>query len=108
MRIKKGDTVQIIKGKNRGKTGKVMNVYPKNDRISVDGVNLYKKHVRPKRQGEKGETIMLVRPINVSNAMLVCGSCKSRTRVGYRFEKSADGSGNRKERFCKKCGAVIG
>lgn len=97
MRIKKGDTVKVISGKDRGKTGAVIKVSPEGGRVSVEGVNLYKKRSRPKRQGQKGETVRVVRPITASNVMLVCKSCKRATRVGFRME------GGRKIRYCKKC-----
>ena len=101
MKFKKGDTVQIIAGKDRGKSGKVLRVIPDANRVSVDGINMYKKHVRPKRQGEKGEVVNLLRPLNASNVMLVCPHCKRGTRVGYRME------GEAKKRYCKKCQASL-
>lgn len=88
MNIKKGDTVRVIAGKDRGKTGKVVHVIPSAGRVTVEGVNVYKKHVRPKRQGEKGETVEVSRPLNASNVMLLCPSCGEPTRLG---------------RSCKKC-----
>jgi large subunit ribosomal protein L24 len=101
MDIKKGDTVKILAGKDSGKTGKAINVDLKNGKISVEGLNMFKKHVRPKKQGEKGEVVHLSRPMNISNAMLVCPDCHKATRVGHRV---ADKS---KVRFCKKCQASI-
>ncbi|MEK7512772.1 MAG: 50S ribosomal protein L24 [Patescibacteria group bacterium] len=101
MRIKKGDTVKIIAGKDRGKTGKVQHIDRDGDRISVEGLNLFKKHVRPRRQGEKGEVVQVVRPMRISNVMLVCPSCVKPTRVGARFEN------DRKVRVCKKCNATF-
>lgn len=101
MNIKKGDMVKILTGKNRGKTGKVINADQKTGRVSVEGLNLYKKHVRPKRQGEKGEVVELARPMNISNVMLVCPSCHEATRIGYRIQDKI------KSRFCKKCQAAI-
>ncbi len=101
MDIKKGDIVKVLTGKNRGKTGKVIMADQKSGKASVEGVNLYKKHVRPKKQGEKGEVVELLRPMNVSNVMLVCPSCHKATRVGHRV------NGEIKARFCKKCQATI-
>ena len=72
MHIKKGDTVKILAGKDKGKTGKVTNVDKKNCRVSVEWLNMFKKHVRPKRQGDKGEVVHLSRPMDSSNVMLVC------------------------------------
>lgn len=65
--VKRGDTVTVIAGKNRGKAGKVLRVIPKEDKVIVEGLNLYKKHIRPKQQGGKGETIQVARPIHISN-----------------------------------------
>ncbi len=101
MNIKKGDTIKIITGKDRGKSGKVLKVFPVENKILIDGLNVYKKHVRPKKQGEKGQVVLVPRPIYVSNAMLVCSGCGNAVRVGYRLNNG------KKERICKKCGAVI-
>lgn len=101
MKIKKGDNVKIMTGKDRGKTGKVIKVDEKSGRLAVEGVNLYKKHVRPKRQGEKGEVVSVARPLAASNVMLVCSSCSRATRVGFRVD---DGN---KTRYCKKCKVAI-
>lgn len=101
MHIKKGETIKILSGKDRGKTGKIINVDQKAGKISVEGLNLFKKHVRPKRQGEKGETVQLSRPMNISNVMLICPSCHKATRVGFRINDKV------KNRYCKKCQANI-
>jgi large subunit ribosomal protein L24 len=101
MKIKKGDTVKILTGKDRGKTGKVIKVDSKSAKIIVEGLNLYKKHMRPKRQGEKGEVVKISRPMDVSNAMIVCPNCKRPSRVGFRWEK------DNKFRYCKKCQSRI-
>ena len=101
MKIKKGDQVKIIVGKDRGKTATVTRAFPKEDKITVEGVNLYKKRVKPKRAGQKGEMVMVARPLQVSNAMIVCPNCKIPSRIGYRVEA------NQKVRYCKKCRAGI-
>jgi large subunit ribosomal protein L24 len=101
MKIKKGDNVLIIKGKDRGKTGKVIEVLPKENKVVVEGLNLYKKHQRPKKEGEKGEIVMVPRPMSVSNVMIICKSCNRPTRVGYLI------SAHTKERICKRCGSKI-
>lgn len=99
-KIHKGDTVQILLGKDRGKTGKVERVLAKEDRIFIGGVNLVKRHV--KKQGQvEGGIIEIVKPINISNVSLVCPSCKKSTRVGIKI------TGTSKVRFCKKCGKDI-
>lgn len=101
MRIRKGDTVQIMIGKDRGKQAKVLMVDTKNTSVLVEGLNQYKKHKRPTRQGEKGQIITISRPVRVANVQLLCGSCNRPTRLGMRFE------GERKVRFCKKCKAAV-
>ncbi len=99
MYIKKGDQVKIITGKDRGKTGTVLRASKDEGKVSVEGVNLYKKRTKSKRQGQKGETVQVVRPLSISNVMLVCRNCGRATRAGYRLES------NQKVRYCKKCKA---
>jgi large subunit ribosomal protein L24 len=97
MKIKKDDLVLIIKGKDRGKKGKVIKVIPKENRVIIEGINLVKKHLKPKRGGEKGQIIQKPQPIYVSNVKLICPLCKKPTKVGYTFEN------DKKRRLCKKC-----
>lgn len=97
MKIKKGDTVLILLGKDRGKTGKVSKVFPKKKRVIVEGTNLVKKHIRPKKQRQKGEIVEIPASFNISNAKLICPKCNKPTRVGY---KTRD---NKKHRVCRKC-----
>lgn len=101
MKIRKGDIVKIMAGKDGGKTGKVLRVDSKGNKILVEGLNLAKKHRRPKRQGEKGEIVMVAKPLEVSKVMLVCPTCKKVTRMGYEF------LAGKKTRFCKKCKSAI-
>lgn len=101
MKIKKGDTVKIISGKDRGKSGKVLKVDSKKRLIIVEGLNLVKKHKRPKRQGEKGEIIMVSRPISASKVLIICPNCNRPTRSGYSFTDA------KKLRHCKKCKGLI-
>jgi len=101
MKIKKGDTVLVICGKYRGKSGKVLKAFPKEKKILVEGVNIAKKHQRPKREGEKGQIVELPLPIDVSNVKLICPNCKKATRVGYKIIEG------KKYRICKKCGQEI-
>jgi len=101
MKIKKGDNVKIIAGKDGGKSGKVLKILTDKNKILVEGLNLYKKHVRPKNQGEKGQVVSVPRPIDASNIMLICSACGRAVRVGYRAE------GDAKKRYCKKCSALI-
>ncbi|RJQ29571.1 50S ribosomal protein L24 [Candidatus Parcubacteria bacterium] len=101
MSIKKGDQVKVLSGKDRGKTGKVLHVFEDERRLTVEGSNLYKKRVRPKRSGQKGEVVLVSRPFSASKVMLVCDSCKKPTRTGNRFD------GDVKVRYCKRCDARI-
>ena len=101
MNIRKGDTVKILSGKDRGKSGAVLKVSPKDGMITVSGLNMFKKRARPKKQGEKGETISVSRPLSRARVMFVCPRCKKATRLGARFE------GTQKVRFCKKCQAAV-
>jgi len=101
MKIKKGDTVLISIGKDRGKTGKVLGVFPKIAKIMVEGVNLRKKHIRPKKSGEKGQIIEESAPFSISNIKLLCPKCGKGARVGYKIVEK------KKCRICKKCGQEI-
>ncbi len=101
MKIKKGDTVLIISGKDRGKKAKVLDVWPKAQRAVVEGVNLRKKHVKPKKSGEKGQIVQLPGAVDISNVKLICSKCGKATRVGYKL------SAKNKFRVCKKCGQEI-
>ena len=98
MRIKKGDTVQILSGNDKGKTGEVLEVIPKADKIVV---NIRKKHVKPRKQGEEGGIISVECAIPSSKANVVCPKCGKATKVGYSEEKGV------KVRVCKKCGANL-
>jgi large subunit ribosomal protein L24 len=101
MRIKKGDQIQIIAGKDKGKSGKVLRVIPESLRIVVEGLNLVKKHMKPKRGGEKGQRVEIPASLNISNVMLVCPKCGKLTRVGFKVGK------DEKTRVCKKCKSEI-
>lgn len=96
-KIKKGDTVLILLGKDRGKSGLVTNVLVKDNKVAVEAVNTFKRHVR-KYQGLEGGVINITKPLDLSNVALVCPKCKKATRVGFVVNK--DG---KKIRVCKKC-----
>lgn len=98
MRIKKGDTVQVLSGNDKGKTGEVLEVMPKLQKVIVKGVNIRKKHVKPRKQGEEGGIISVECAINSSKVNVVCPKCNKATRVGVVKE------GKEKIRVCKKCG----
>lgn len=106
MNIKKGDKVKILAGKDKGKTGKVLQVFPSRNRVSVEGLNLLIKHLRPRRQGEKGQRIEFPSPIEYSNLMIVCPKCDKPSRIQMKAIKDKKGTG-RKNRVCKKCNQVI-
>ena len=102
MKIKKGDIVKILSGKDRGKQGKIVNIDRKEGKVIVEGVNIVSKHIRQTSETEKGGIINTENPINISKVMLICPSCMKSTRVGYKI----DSKGNKK-RICKKCKKVI-
>jgi len=106
MNIKKNDNVKILAGKDKGKTGKVLQVMPSANRASVEGLNLLIKHLRPRREGEKGQRIEFPAFINASNLSLVCPKCGKATRVGYKVIKG-EGKTAKKFRVCKKCQEII-
>lgn len=101
MNIKKGDQVKIVTGKDRGKKGKVMQVFPDKALVVVEGLNLRVKHTRPKKEGQKGEKVQFSAPMNISNIMLICPKCNKPTRIGYRVIET------KKNRICAKCKEVI-
>jgi len=117
-KIKKGDKVQIIAGKDRLKKtakgektaktnqGKVVQVLVDDNKIVVDGLNVRFKHLRPKKQGETGQRIEYPSPIELSNVMLVCPKCSKTTRVEFKL-LATDQKGRKKIRICKKCGESI-
>lgn len=101
MRIKKGDNVQVLSGNDKGKTGEVLEVNPKADKIIVKGVNVRKKHVKARKQGEESGIIAVECSIPTSKVNVVCPKCGKTTKVGYSIEKEG------KVRVCKKCGAKL-
>ena len=97
MKLKKGDRVKVIAGKDLGKDGVIMRVLPEKDKVIVEGVNIAKKHQRPTRATMQGGIIDKDMPIHVSNVALICGSCGA-TRIGYRIDEAG-----KKVRVCRKC-----
>lgn len=100
MKLKVGDTVRVVLGKDRGKTGKVERVWPKTSSVVVAGANVYQKHLK-KQSGKAGQKVTLSRPLNVAKVALICPHCRQQTRVGYKLEKS------KKLRICKKCAKTL-
>ena len=115
MKIKKGDKVKLLSGKDKGKTGKVLQVFVSRKRASIEGLNLLIKHMRPRRQGEKGQRIEFPAAMDLSNLMLVCPKCNKPTRVGYKYievkkntaSEATAKSKKKKIRICKKCKQVV-
>ena len=101
MKIKENDTVFIMSGKYRGKRGKVLISFPKENKILVEGINIRKKHQKPKKEGQKGQIVEKPSPIHVSSVKLVCPKCGEPARVGYKINEK------KKYRICKKCGREI-
>ncbi len=101
VKMKKGDTVRILRGRDRGKTGKVMSVLPAEGKVLVEGMNMVKKHIRPRRAGEKGQRVTVASYMHVANAQVVCGQCKKGTRVLIKRE------GETAVRVCRHCNAPL-
>ena len=91
----------IIKGKDRGKSGKITRALPAKLMVVVDGLNLRKKTIKPRRGGEKGRIVSVAWPMKVENVQLLCDACNKPTRVGYRETEG------KKTRYCKKCKATV-
>ena len=102
LKIRKGDRVRVLTGKDRGKEGEVMRAIPRAGKVIVEGVNVAKKHQRPTQASQQGGIIDKDMPLPVSNVALVCPSCHKPTRVGYKIDASGS-----KARVCKKCGGEI-
>jgi len=101
MKIIKGDKIVVVSGKDKGKTGKVIKALPESLKIVIDGINIRKKHVRPKKEGQKGQVVQSPAPLDVSNVKLLCPKCEKAVRVGYKIKEGE------KNRFCKMCDADI-
>ena len=104
-KVKKGDKVLVLAGKDRGKTGVVQRVISKKERVVVEGVNLVKKHVRPSRKYPKGGVITIPAPLHWSNVMVICPECNKPTRP--RIEEKKEGKKVRRYRVCRRCGANL-
>ena len=102
MKVKTGDQVEILLGKDKGKKGSVEKVFPPSGTVLVGGVNLYKKHKKPQGKTLQGGIIDIAKPILASSVAIVCPKCKLPTKVSYKI------SNGTKERICKKCNQSIG
>jgi large subunit ribosomal protein L24 len=101
MKIKKGDKVKVIAGKDRGQIGVVERVYQKNNAVLIPKINQYKRHIKKNEKLPQGGVVDIPRPLDIAKIMLVCPKCNKVTRVGYIVEK------NKKFRVCKKCKSKI-
>lgn len=101
MKIIKGDTVQIMMGKDKGKTGAVLRVIPSTEKVLVEGVNQFKRHVKGRYQGQKSEITTISKPLHAGAVALICKKCKKVSRVGYEMRN------NKKVRICKRCESEI-
>lgn len=101
MKIRKGDKIKVMVGKDKGKEGKVEKVYPKQNKILVLGLNIYRKHIKKSEKFPQGGVVELPRPIDVAKVMLICPICNKPTRVGFEIKKE------KKLRICKKCKSPI-
>ncbi|GAC1458628.1 MAG: 50S ribosomal protein L24 [Ktedonobacteraceae bacterium] len=107
LNVKKGDTVLIITGKDRGKEGTISRAMPQANKVIVEGLNVVKKHIRPQGQTRQGGVIEKAMPIHVSNVMLKCTECNQPTRVAHDRRPLGTDQKVRSVRVCKKCGKVI-
>ncbi len=101
MNVKKGDTVVVLSGKDKGKQGKVQRTIPKEDKVVVEGINMVTCHVKARRQGEESNIVQREAALYASKVQVVCPKCNKATRVGHKIE------GDKKVRVCKKCGAEL-
>ena len=101
MNVKKGDTVQVITGKDKGQTGKVISVLPKEGKVVVEKVNMVSRHVKARKQGDESGIIQKEAPLYASKVMLYCSKCGRGVRSGRKLD------GDTKVRVCKRCGAEI-
>ena len=101
MKLKKGDEIQILRGKDKGKRGKVENLFPKENKVLVLGFNEYKRHLKANAQNKQSGIITITKPLPISNIAVICPKCNLRTRVGYIYEN------NKKRRICRKCDQQI-
>ena len=101
MKILKGDTVKILIGKDKGREGLIVKAMPKKDKVVIQGLNLYKKHIKPS-QGKPGSIIEKERAMTVSKVAVICPNCKKAIRVAYQIDKSGE-----KSRICRKCKSIL-
>jgi large subunit ribosomal protein L24 len=101
MKIHKNDKVLVLSGKYKGKEGNVEQVFPTDSKVTVKGINVVKRHVKPGRVSQEGGIISMEKPFDASNVLVICKSCNKPTRVGYKM------TGDKKYRVCKKCNSSL-
>lgn len=101
MKLKTGDQIIVLRGKDKGRKGKIQKVYPKKRKVLIPGINVYKKHLKPRGEGKPGGIIDKVLPLPIANVALICPKCNQSSRVGYQLTKGE------KQRICKKCGSIL-
>ncbi len=102
LKLRKGDIVQVIKGRDKGKKGKIITLFCEERRALVEGVNLVKKHKRQTRQDQQGGIVSVERPLSISNIMYLCKSCAKPSRLGFKLQENKV-----KSRFCKRCKETV-
>ena len=107
LKIKKGDYVQVISGDDKGKRGKVLRVFPKKNKIIVEGVNFIYRHVRRTQQNIQSGRVEKEAPLNISNVMVYCPHCQSLNRPCFKFEKDEKEGNTEKIRCCRKCKGAL-
>ncbi|OGY36014.1 MAG: 50S ribosomal protein L24 [Candidatus Andersenbacteria bacterium RIFCSPHIGHO2_12_FULL_45_11b] len=101
LKIKTGDVVRVLRGKDAGKTAKIVAVLPVDEKVVVEGLNPVFKHVKPRQSGQKGQRVTISAPLRIANVQVVCPQCKKGTRVALSRENGI------RQRMCKKCNAII-
>lgn len=103
MKLKKGDKVMIISGKDSGKQGTIEKTLPKFNKIVVSGINMSKRHLKPSKKNPHGGIVDKLAPIESSNAVLICPRCSKLSKVGYKIVSEKENQKTKKIRICKKC-----
>ncbi|OGH03039.1 MAG: 50S ribosomal protein L24 [Candidatus Levybacteria bacterium RIFCSPHIGHO2_01_FULL_37_17] len=101
MKLKKGDNVKVIKGKDKGKSGKVEKVFPKAKKVLVENVNMFKRHLKARNQNQPSEIVNLTKPIHEASVDFICPKCSKASRIGYKIEKG------KKSRICTNCKSEV-
>ena len=103
MKIKTNDKVKLSTGKDKGKTGKVIQILPEMNKVVVEGVNTMYKHIKSRKRGDKGQRVEFNGPVAISNVAVICSKCSKPSRLGYKLTDD----GKQKSRVCKKCNEVL-